>query len=217
MVSPKARLALNTNETPVGCVFVADGKVVAKGMNATNTTRNGTRHAEFMAVSALLSFAPGAVELRADQITPESWDAVDPKGGRFYPYGQKLHPSPRVSQSILEDCTLYVTVEPCIMCASYLRQLGVRRVYFGAVNDKFGGTGGVFRIHMNTTPPCCPDDAEGYDMSALRGDGGDVEPGYVAEGGWGRDEAVTLLRQFYVQENNRGKHLPHRSNRINLA
>lgn len=37
----------------------------------------------------------------------------------------------------------------------------------------------------------------------LHGDGGNVEPGYEVEGGWGRDEAVTLLRQFYVQENGR--------------
>ena len=37
--------------------------------------------------------------------------------------------------------TLYVTVEPCLMCASALRQLRVSRVVFGAANDKFGGCG----------------------------------------------------------------------------
>jgi hypothetical protein len=31
-----------------------------------------------------------------------------------------------------------------------------------------------------------------------------VEEGYEIEGGWGRDEAVGLLRRFYVQENGRG-------------
>ncbi|KAG7145788.1 tRNA-specific adenosine deaminase 2 like protein [Verticillium longisporum] len=56
-----ARLALRTNETPVGCVVVHNNKVIAKGMNATNVTRNGTRHAEFMAVSALLSYRPVGV------------------------------------------------------------------------------------------------------------------------------------------------------------
>lgn len=40
------------------------------------------------------------------------------------------------------------------------------------------------------------------------GHGGNVERGFDAEGGWGRDEAVNLLRQFYVQENGRGKHMP---------
>ena len=49
--------------------------------------------------------------------------------------------------SVLADTDLYVTVEPCIMCASALRQLGVRGVYYGCSNDKFGGTGGVLSIH----------------------------------------------------------------------
>eukprot|EP00966_Prymnesium_polylepis_P211103 4888650-Prymnesium_polylepis.1 len=39
------------------------------------------------------------------------------------------------------ECTLYVTVEPCIMCASALRHVGIRRVVFGCGNDKFGGCG----------------------------------------------------------------------------
>jgi tRNA(Arg) A34 adenosine deaminase TadA len=111
-----------------------------------------------------------------------------------------------------------------------LRQLGIRKVYFGAVNDKFGGTGGVFSIHANS-PPAGTANEHGAasswtpktngagneaamtpsgimtwkPMEAGRGDGGNVEPGYPVEGGWGRDEAVGLLRRFYVQENGRGK------------
>ena len=49
--------------------------------------------------------------------------------------------------SILRDADLYVTVEPCIMCASALRQYGIRAVYYGCSNDRFGGTGGVLSIH----------------------------------------------------------------------
>ena len=33
------------------------------------------------------------------------------------------------------------------MCASALRQVGIRQVYFGCGNDKFGGNGSVFDIH----------------------------------------------------------------------
>src|SRR3569833_1351618 len=59
----KARLALRTNETPVGCVLVYKGRIIAKGMNATHVTRNGTRHAELMALTALLSYSdPAATE-----------------------------------------------------------------------------------------------------------------------------------------------------------
>ena len=50
-------------------------------------------------------------------------------------------------QSILRETDLYVTVEPCIMCASALRQYRIRKVYFGCKNDRFGGTGGVLNIH----------------------------------------------------------------------
>tara|TARA_B100000513_G_C11811372_1_gene155672 strand:- start:113 stop:499 length:387 start_codon:yes stop_codon:yes gene_type:complete len=38
--------------------------------------------------------------------------------------------------SVVGECTLYVTVEPCIMCASAMRQLNLRQVVFGCRNDK---------------------------------------------------------------------------------
>ncbi|OTB12854.1 hypothetical protein K445DRAFT_177308 [Daldinia sp. EC12] len=218
-------LALNTNETPVGCVLVHNGKVIAKGMNATNVTRNGTRHAEFMALNALLSREGPTMGSETSTSPPPddpSWDSVDPTAGHKYPYGQKLHPSPAVSRSIVSECVLYVTVEPCVMCASLLRQLGVKKVYFGAVNDKFGGTGGVFKIHQNSKPVPKPSDRpyqNGYgpqDVDRIHqgkasplprdeddGDGGNVEPGFPVEGGYLRDAAVSLLRRFYVQENGR--------------
>ncbi|KAK8067844.1 CMP/dCMP deaminase- zinc-binding protein [Apiospora saccharicola] len=216
------QLALNTNETPVGCVLVYRGRTIAKGMNATNVTRNGTRHAEFMALSSLLSHQPDADVKDDSALDESSWGDVDPTDGHIYPYGQKLHPSPKVNRSIISECILYVTVEPCVMCASLLRQLGIKKVYFGAVNDKFGGTGGVFRVHMNSKAVSRPDDrpyqngygpvdaekiSRGRAQQDVRdeedGDGGNVEPGYPAEGGYLRDEAVSLLRRFYVQENGR--------------
>jgi tRNA(Arg) A34 adenosine deaminase TadA len=45
------------------------------------------------------------------------------------------------------DVKLYVTVEPCLMCSSALRQIGINLVYFGCSNDRFGGCGGVVSIH----------------------------------------------------------------------
>ena len=49
--------------------------------------------------------------------------------------------------SVFCETDLYVTVEPCIMCAAVLRQLNIRSVFFGCSNDRFGGTGGVLSIH----------------------------------------------------------------------
>ncbi|ROV94924.1 hypothetical protein VSDG_07110 [Cytospora chrysosperma] len=279
-----ARLALKTNETPVGCVLVHNGRVIARGMNATNVTRNGTRHAELMALTALLSFTSkadiekeqpknkskgkkknkqsskqGDGNPRSSSYTEQDWGDIDPKDGHIYPYGQKLHPAPVVDRSLISECILYVTVEPCVMCASMLRQFGIKKVYFGAVNDKFGGTGGVFCIHMNSDPvhaataPATPihrpianqlprpplahkpastapsvsstgsqegpapvgevKQVNGFTFTeppvpvsnTSKGHGGNVEVGFEAEGGWRRDEAVNLLRQFYVQENGRAR------------
>ncbi|KAF4336402.1 TAD2-tRNA-specific adenosine deaminase 2 [Fusarium beomiforme] len=234
-----ARLALRTNETPVGCVIVHNAKVIARGMNATNVTRNGTRHAEFMALGALLSYPPKNGE-RTTYLKPKSENEStaasdassvesgppdegneDGSKGHLYPYGQKCHPDFKVDRSIIRESILYVTVEPCVMCASLLRQLGIKKVYFGAVNDKFGGTGGVFSIHANSLPVSAdgqtasahptPKPAKLPDVSGTLGvsyppgggDGGNIEAGYEIEGGWGRDEAVALLRRFYVQENGR--------------
>jgi tRNA-specific adenosine deaminase 2 len=80
---------------------------------------------------------------------------------------------------IFNTTDLYVTVEPCIMCASALRQFGIRAVYFGCYNERFGGTGGVLNIHQDES----------------------VDPPYPVYGGIFREEAIMLLRRFYVQEN----------------
>ena len=40
----------------------------------------------------------------------------------------------------LEECTLYVTVEPCTMCASAIRWARLGRVVYGAFEPKFGYT-----------------------------------------------------------------------------
>ncbi|KAI9736291.1 MAG: tRNA(adenine34) deaminase [Cirrosporium novae-zelandiae] len=138
-----AEEALRCDETPVGCVFVHNGQVIGQGMNDTNRSLNGTRHAELVAINEIL----------------------------------KNHPS-----SIFQNTDLYVTVEPCIMCASALRQYKIRSVYYGCANDRFGGVGGVLSIHMDPS----------------------VDPPYPAIGGIFREEAIMLLRQFYIQENEKG-------------
>ncbi|GAB3191625.1 tRNA adenosine(34) deaminase TadA [Nesterenkonia suensis] len=46
----------------------------------------------------------------------------------------------------LEDCTLAVTLEPCPMCAGAIVLARIRRVIFGAWDEKAGGAGSVFDI-----------------------------------------------------------------------
>lgn len=46
----------------------------------------------------------------------------------------------------LEDCTLYVTLEPCQMCAGAIVQARVTRVVIGCMNPKAGCAGSVLNI-----------------------------------------------------------------------
>ena len=44
------------------------------------------------------------------------------------------------------DCTLYVTLEPCVMCAGALVLGRLGRLVYGAAEPKFGGCGSVLNI-----------------------------------------------------------------------
>mgnify|MGYP000135556570 CR=1 FL=1 len=46
----------------------------------------------------------------------------------------------------LPGTTLYVTLEPCVMCAGAIIQARVKRVVFGAADPKAGAAGSVHRI-----------------------------------------------------------------------
>ncbi|KAG1740062.1 cytidine deaminase-like protein [Suillus lakei] len=92
----------------------------------------------------------------------------------------------------LADTVLYVTVEPCIMCASALRQLGIKEVFYGCENDKFGGCGSV--LGVNARHP--------------------VHPSYQATGGYLREEAIMILRRFYVTENTNAPVPKQKSSRV---
>ena len=55
----------------------------------------------------------------------------------------------------LLECTLYVTMEPCVMCAGAIINARIPRVVFGAYDKRFGAFGSVYSIHegkLNHTP-----------------------------------------------------------------
>jgi tRNA(adenine34) deaminase len=47
----------------------------------------------------------------------------------------------------LGDCELYVTLEPCIMCAGVIHQARLKRVIFGAYDPKGGALGSLYQIN----------------------------------------------------------------------
>ena len=99
MALAEAHKALAMGEVPIGCVIVADGQVVGRGHNLTETLQDVTAHAEMQAITA----------------------ATNTLGGKY-----------------LSQCTLYVTVEPCVMCAGAIGWSQIRRVVYGAADEKRG-------------------------------------------------------------------------------
>ena len=54
--------------------------------------------------------------------------------------------SKRIGDWRLEDCTLYVTLEPCQMCSGAIVQARITRVVMGAMNPKAGCGGSILNI-----------------------------------------------------------------------
>ena len=52
----------------------------------------------------------------------------------------------------LRDCTLYVTLEPCPMCAGAILNARIPRVYYGARDRAMGACGGVLTLYMEPVP-----------------------------------------------------------------
>ena len=84
----------------------------------------------------------------------------------------------------LANCYLYVTVEPCIMCASALRIMNVHKVFYGCANTKFGGNGSVYALHKSNALGL-PADCKSSGYASIRV-GGEFE-----------QSAIKILKTFY--------------------
>ena len=81
----------------------------------------------------------------------------------------------RVGTERLVDCDLYVTLEPCTMCAAAISFARIRRLYYGAADPKGGAVDSGVRFFASST---CHHAPEVY--SAV-----------------GESEAATLLKEFF--------------------
>ena len=81
----------------------------------------------------------------------------------------------------LTGCTVYVTLEPCIMCAGLMHQARIDRCVYGAADPKAGALGTLYAVHE--------DGRLNHNFA--------VEPGILA------DECADLLRGFFAAR--RGK------------
>jgi tRNA(adenine34) deaminase len=77
----------------------------------------------------------------------------------------------------LDDCDLYVTLEPCTMCAGALAFARIRRLYYGAADTKGGAVDSGVRFFA---APTCHHRPDVY-------------------GGVGEAEAARLLKEFFQE------------------
>jgi tRNA(adenine34) deaminase len=97
----QAKRGFKKGEIPVGCVIVEKEKIVARGYNKSEKTKNPLKHAEMIAIEK----------------------ACKKKRSKY-----------------LKDCTIYVTSEPCVMCAGAIAQAKIKKIIYLLDNEKFGFT-----------------------------------------------------------------------------
>ena len=111
MAFQEAEYALEKDEVPIGCVIVANNRVIARSHNLTEALNDVTAHAEMQAITAAANFL----------------------GGKY-----------------LINCTLYVTMEPCVMCAGALAWSQISKVVIGARDEKRGFINKNLQLHPKT-------------------------------------------------------------------
>lgn len=81
----------------------------------------------------------------------------------------------KIGSERLVDCDLYVTLEPCTMCAGAISFARVRRLYYGAADPKGGAVESGVRFFASPTCHHAPDVYSGV----------------------GESESARLLREFF--------------------
>ena len=95
-----AKKAQSHDDVPIGAVIVHDGKIIARGENRVQKSKNPTLHAEIVAINKACK---------------------------------------KLNAKFLDGCDLYVTLEPCSMCATAISFARIKNVYFAATDEKGGG------------------------------------------------------------------------------
>lgn len=100
---------------------------------------------------ALGEIPVGAVLVKDNQVIAEGWNlSISNHDACAHAEVETLREAGKIIKNYrLLDCTLYVTLEPCPMCAGALVHARVKRLVYGAGDYKTGAAGTVFNLLQN--------------------------------------------------------------------
>ena len=117
-------------------------------------------------------------------------DLMDGANPTVAPYAKNTETELRVTAAAatlggkyLQECTLYVTVEPCIMCAGLMHQARIARCVYGAADPKAGALGSLYEIHRDTR----------------------LNHTFAVEAGVLEDECASILKAFFAAKRAQNK------------
>ncbi len=90
----------------------------------------------------------GAIIVRGNEIIAKAHNKIERFGNPLF-HAETLaiqSASKKIGYKHLYDCTLYVNLEPCIMCNGAIILSRLKRVVFGALDPKTGGTISLYSI-----------------------------------------------------------------------
>lgn len=123
-------------------------------IQALEEAKKSARRGEVPVGAVIVETETGKVIAAAGNRTEEDFDATA--------HAEMLairEASQKLKSARLEGCDLYVTLEPCPMCAAAISFARLRRVYFGAYDPKGGGIDHGPRIFSH---PTCHHRPEAY-------------------------------------------------------
>lgn len=92
----------------------------------------------------------GAVVVRDGKIVSRAHNLRETK--QIASYHAEMRAIEKANKKIgawrIDECDLYVTLEPCIMCAGAIIQSRIKNVYFGAYDKKAGAAGSVVDLFV---------------------------------------------------------------------
>ncbi len=81
------------------------------------------------------------VDNKTSEIISRSYNKVNKEKNAIYHCELNLiiHSCKKLSRKYLNNTSMFVTLEPCLMCASAINEVHIEKLYFGAYDEKNGG------------------------------------------------------------------------------